>query len=99
MSTHTTILLNLGCGFKKYPGYINVDSAPECAPDMVSGNYTLQVGGNIKINGSQVNINNGSKGAARVGDTADTGDDPPGVSGSDGTNKIETGSKTVFIGD
>lgn len=66
---------------------------------MVNGNYTLQVGGNIKINGSQVNINNGSKGAARVGDTADTGDDPPGVSGSDGSNKIETGSKTVFIGD
>jgi hypothetical protein len=29
------ILLNLGCGFKKYPGYINVDSAAECMPDQV----------------------------------------------------------------
>lgn len=27
--------LNLGCGFKKYPGYVNVDAAPECAPDIV----------------------------------------------------------------
>ncbi|MCC7500441.1 hypothetical protein IT396_01405 [Candidatus Nomurabacteria bacterium] len=35
MSTQTTVLLNLGCGFKKYPGYINVDSAPECQPDVV----------------------------------------------------------------
>lgn len=27
--------LNLGCGYTKYPGYINVDSAPECAPDVL----------------------------------------------------------------
>jgi len=27
--------LNLGCGFNKYEGYTNVDSAPECAPDIV----------------------------------------------------------------
>ncbi|MCE9644054.1 hypothetical protein K8Q93_02340 [Candidatus Parcubacteria bacterium] len=27
--------LNLGCGYDKIPGYENVDSAPECAPDRV----------------------------------------------------------------
>ncbi len=27
--------LNLGCGFKKHEGYTNVDSAPECRPDVV----------------------------------------------------------------
>ena len=46
-----------------------------------------------------VNINNGSKGAARLDDTVDTGDDPAGISGSDGSNKIESASATVFIGD
>lgn len=65
---------------------------------VVSGNYALFASGEVKINGAKVNINDGTKGAARVGDTADTGDDPPGVSGSDGSNKIETGSSTVFIG-
>jgi hypothetical protein len=65
----------------------------------VDGDYNLNVTGDIKINGKTVNINNGTMGAARIGDTADTGDDPPGISGSDGTNKIETGSGTVFIGD
>ena len=34
----------------------------------------------------------------RKGDTADTGDDP-GISGSDGSNVIDPGSGTVFIGD
>lgn len=29
------IKLNLGCGFKRIPGYINVDSVPDCAPDQV----------------------------------------------------------------
>lgn len=29
------VRLNLGCGFRKYEGYINVDSAPQCAPDVV----------------------------------------------------------------
>ena len=61
----------------------------------VKGNYSLQVDGNIKINGKVINMNNGSKGAARVDDTADTSDS----GNSPGTNKIESGSKTVFIGD
>lgn len=60
----------------------------------VNGNYNLNVSGDIKINGKTVNLNNGSNGAARVGDTADTQD--PG--GAIGTNKIESGSRTVFIG-
>lgn len=61
----------------------------------VKGNYSLQVDGDLKINGKTINLNNGSKGAARIDDTADTGDsgNPP------GTNRIESGSSTVFIGD
>ena len=27
--------LNLGCGFKRIPGYLNVDSVPACGPDQV----------------------------------------------------------------
>lgn len=68
----------------------------------VDGNYNLNVTGDIKINGKTVNINRGTKGAARIGDTADTGDDGTGSHfdvNSPGTNIIETGSGTVFIGD
>jgi hypothetical protein len=61
----------------------------------VKGNYSLNVDGDVKITGKTVNINRGTKGAARVGDTADTGDS----GGNVGTNKIESGSETVFIGD
>jgi len=53
----------------------------------------------ITIDGSTINLNNGIKGAARLDDTVDTGDDPAGISGSDGSNKIESASATVIIGD
>ena len=53
----------------------------------------------ITIDGSTINLNNGTKGAARLDDTVDTGDDPAGISGSDGSNKIESASVTVIIGD
>lgn len=68
----------------------------------VDGNYNLNVTGDIKINGKTINLNNGDMGAARIGDTADTGDDGTGSHydvNSAGTNIIETGSETVFIGD
>ena len=61
----------------------------------VDGNYTLNVDGNIVMNGKTINLNHGTMGAARIGDTADTGD----VEHDVGTNKIESGSGTVFIGD
>ncbi len=70
--------------------------------EKVDGDYTLNVTGNAAINGKTINLNNGTKGAARVDDTADTGDAGTGShfdTNSAGTNKIETGSKTVFIGD
>ena len=59
----------------------------------------MDSGGGSATATNSVNINNGSKGAARLDDTVDTGDDPAGISGSDGSNKIETASTTVIIGD
>ena len=70
--------------------------------EKVDGSYTLDVTGPVVINGVTVNINHGTNGAARIGDTADTGDDGTGSHfdvNSPGTNIIETGSGTVFIGD
>lgn len=61
----------------------------------VKGDYNLDVEGIIRINGRNVNLNKGISGAARVGDVADTSDS----GNSPGTNKIESGSSTVFIGD
>jgi hypothetical protein len=68
----------------------------------VDGDYDLNVTGDIRINGKTVNINKGTKGAARIDDTVDTGDAGTGSdidSNSAGTDKIESGSGTVFIGD
>lgn len=69
---------------------------------IVDGDYDLNVTGDIRINGKTINLNQGTMGAARIGDTADTGDEGAGghfdVNPS-GTNVIETGSGTVFIGD
>ena len=59
----------------------------------------MDSGGGSATATNSVNINNGSKGAARLDDTVDTGDDPAGISGSDGSNKIESASATVIIGD
>jgi hypothetical protein len=58
----------------------------------VNGSYTLNVDGPIVMNGSTVNINNGSMGAARIGDAVPDSE-------VDGTKGIGEGSKTVFIGD
>ena len=61
----------------------------------------MDITGNVTLDGATVKINqpSGTQNAARKGDTADTGDDPAGISGSDGSNIIEVGSGTVFIGD
>ena len=75
---------------------LNIDT--NCTTN-ITGNWDVNVTGNITIDGSTINLNSGTKGAARIDDTADVGDDPPGISGSDGSNKIQTGSGTVFIGD
>jgi len=57
----------------------------------VNGSYTLNVSGPIVINGSTVNINQGTRGAARIGDIVPDTE-------VDGTQGIKTGSGTVFIG-
>ena len=61
----------------------------------------MDITGDVTLDGSTVKINqpSGTQNAARKGDSADTGDDPPGTSGTDGSNVIESGSGTVFIGD
>ena len=60
----------------------------------VGGDWDVNVNGNITMDASTINLNNGTEGAARIGDTADTGD----AGGAVGSNEIETGSGTVFIG-
>jgi hypothetical protein len=68
----------------------------------VDGDYDLNVTGDIRINGKTINLNKGTKGAARIDDTVDTGDAGTGGhfdNNSAGSDKIETGSGTVFIGD
>jgi hypothetical protein len=65
----------------------------------IKGTYDQNVTGNATMDAATINLNSGTKGAARLDDTVDTGDDPAGISGSDGSNKIETSSKTVIIGD
>lgn len=62
--------------------------------ETVSGSYTVRSDGNMKFDAPNINLNSGTQGAARIGDTADTGDAGNAV----GSNKIETGSSTVIIG-
>lgn len=68
----------------------------------VGGNMDLDVDGHITQDAATINLNSGTMGAARIGDTADTKDKGGGShfdSNSAGSDKIETGSGTVFIGD
>ena len=58
----------------------------------VDGDYDLNVTGDIKINGKKINLNQGTRGAARKGDLV-TNDD------SSGDQPIKEGSSTVVIGD
>ena len=58
----------------------------------VNGSYSLNVNGPIIMNGSSINLNNGTNGAARIGDAVPDSE-------SDGTQGIGDGSGTVFIGD
>ena len=79
-------------------GGVNINSVDELK--LFSTEVDLKASSGITLDASDVNINSGGSGdlAARKGDTADQGDDPAGISGSDGSNVIETGSATVKIG-
>lgn len=61
----------------------------------VDGDYDLNVTGDIRINGKTINLNQGTKGAARIGDQ--TLDNDSELNGAD-TGIIQTGSSTVVIG-
>jgi len=82
-------------------GNVNLFIDENCTT-RIGGNWDVDVEGDITIDGRTINLNSGTKGAARVDDTADTGDAGTGShfdTNSAGTNRIETGSETVFIGD
>lgn len=70
----------------------------------IEGNWDVDVTGEVSIDANMIYLNrdNGDAwAAARLGDTADTGDAGTGShfdTNSAGTDKIETGSGTVFIG-
>ena len=67
----------------------------------VDGTCNIRSTGNMKLNAPLIDLNDGTNGAARIGDTADTGDQGTGGhfdTNSAGTNIIETGSATVVIG-
>jgi hypothetical protein len=67
----------------------------------VDGTCNIRSTGNMKLNAPLIDLNDGTNGAARIGDTADTGDQGTGGhfdTNSAGTNVIETGSGTVVIG-
>ena len=67
----------------------------------VDGTCNISSTGTMKLNAPLIDLNDGTNGAARIGDTADTGDQGtggPNDTNSAGTNIIETGSATVVIG-
>jgi uncharacterized Zn-binding protein involved in type VI secretion len=92
--------------YVKEKAYVKVDSDVIVEvggnyTEHVTGTYKVVADGNMTIDAPLINLNSGSKGAARIGDTADTGDAGTGGhfdTNSAGTNVIETGSATVIIG-
>jgi hypothetical protein len=62
----------------------------------ITGNWDVDVEGDITIDGKTINLNSGSKGAARLDDT--TKDNDSETNGAD-EGKITSSSGTVFIGD
>lgn len=71
---------------------------------VIDGNWDVDVKENINIKGKKIYLNTDAEdqGAARIGDTSDTGDGGTGShfdTNSEGTNIIESGSRSVFIGD
>ena len=75
-----------------------IDKVTGAVKETYSATLDQDVTGAITVDGSTINLNNGTNGAARINDDVDSGDDPAGISGSDGSNIIESGSGTVFIG-
>ena len=89
-------------------GTLTLNASGNVSIDTVSGIMALKSGTTLNMKSATlmriesetiINLNNGTKGAARLDDQVDTGDDPAGISGSDGSNKIESASATVIIGD
>lgn len=64
----------------------------------VNGDLNIIATGKITMNAPEINLNNGTKGAARLDDESQ-GTDPAGVVGGTVTSKVTKSSGTVFIGD
>ena len=89
-------------GLKEYVGTDYEQHIGTTSKIYVASTIDIDSGSSITIDGTTVNINQGSQGAARIGDTADTGDEGGGSHfdvNTAGTNIIETGSAAVKIGD
>jgi hypothetical protein len=84
-------------------GNVNLIIDENCTTT-IGGNWDVNVTGDITIDGRTINLNSGNPEtdkAARTNDTVDTGDAGTGGhfdNNSAGTDIIETGSSTVFIG-
>ena len=76
-------------------GNVNLVIDADCNTT-IKGNWDVNVTGDITIDGNTINLNNGTKGAARIDDTSTDNDTE--LNGPD-TGIIKTGSGTVFIGD
>ena len=99
MDIKSDISRNYTTKVQEFIGTTYEKNITESSTIRVGTTFDLDSGTDITIDGTTANINQGTKGAARLDDQVDTGDDPAGISGSDGSNKIESASATVIIGD
>ena len=92
------ITRNYATKVEEFIGTTHEQNITESSTIRIGTTYDLDSGTDITIDGTTINMNQGTKGAARLDDQVDTGDDPAGISGSDGSNKIEAASNSVKIG-
>jgi len=92
------ITRNYATKVEEFIGTTYEQNITESSTIRIGTTYDLDSGTDITIDGTTINMNQGTKGAARLDDQVDTGDDPAGISGSDGSNKIEAASNSVKIG-
>ena len=95
------ITRNYATKVEEFIGTTYEQNVTESSTIRIGTTLDMDITGDVTLDGATVKINqpSGTQNAARKGDSADTGDDPAGISAGDGSNVIEAGSGTVFIGD